>query len=111
MSDKQHDGYRPKAFGMDVYFATTEEGSDHWRDMGGAFALLLQEQDPELKRKHVGASTGFTHLIRLAIKWLPEPAATELQRKYLIVRQIRLDKEETEKALHNPSQTPADPTT
>ena len=87
--DLQHQEYRPEFLGLPVYFGSSKEGSAYWKDINYAFALVMREHDPELMKRRVGAATGVVLLTRFAIKWLPEPYATELQQKYLIVRQKR----------------------
>ena len=87
--DRQHQEYRPEFLGLPVYFGSSKEGSAFWKDTCYAWALVMREHDAELMKKRVGAATGVVLLTRLAIKWLPEPYASELQAKYLIVRQKR----------------------
>ena len=87
--DRQHKEYHINLMGLPVYFASSREGSVYWRDMCHAYALVMRDHDPELMKKRVGAGTGVILLTRLAIEWLPEPWKTELQKKYLMVRQKR----------------------
>ena len=87
--DRQHKEYHPHILGLPVYFGATKEGSAYWQDMNYAWALVMRDHDPELKRVRIGAATGVVLLTRLAIEWLPEPYASELQAKYLILRQKR----------------------
>lgn len=87
--DLQHQEYHPHILGLPVYFGTSKEGSAYWQDMCHAFALVMRDHDAELLRVRIGAATGVVLLTRLAIKWLPEPYAAELQAKYLILRQKR----------------------
>ncbi len=83
--DRQHGEYHVNLLGLPVYPASSPEGSVYWRDMWHAFALVMRDHDPELMRKRVGAGTGAILLTRLALKWLPEPFASETQRQYLIL--------------------------
>ena len=87
--DTQHKEYRPEILGLPVYYGTTTEGSAYWQDMTFAWALVMRKHDPELMKRRVGAATGVVLLTRLAIKWLPQPYKSELQREYLILRQKR----------------------
>lgn len=50
--------------------------------MSHAFAIVMQNHDPELFKHRIGASTGIVHLSRLALKWMPEPWASEIQHEY-----------------------------
>ena len=87
--DRQHKEYHPILLGLHVYYGASEEGSVYWRDMLMAMTLVMRDHDPKLERQKIGASTGAVHLTRLALKWLPEPWKTEVQDKYLILRQKR----------------------
>jgi hypothetical protein len=96
--DRQHKEYHINLMGLPVYFASSREGSVYWRDMCWAWALVMRDHDAELLRKRVGSGTGVILLSRLAVKWMPEPWKTELDKKYLMVRQIRQNKEAIEAA-------------
>lgn len=83
--DRQHEEYNAEILGLRVYFGSAREGSAWWRDMNHAFALTMRDHDPELAKQRVGAATGVVLLTRLALKWLPEPYASETQRHYRIL--------------------------
>ena len=87
--DKQHKEYRPELLGLPVYYGTSKEGSAYWKDMLFAFALVMRTHDPDLEKVKVGAATGAILLTRLALKWLPEPYASETQAHYLRLLRIR----------------------
>ena len=87
--DKQHKEYHINMMGLPVYFASSKEGATYWKDMLHAFALTMRGYDPELMSKRVGAGTGAILLTRLALKWLPEPYASETQAHYLRLLRIR----------------------
>ena len=106
--DAQHKEYHIHLLGLPVYFASSKEGSVYWRDMCHAFALVMREHDPELKRQRVGAGTGIILLTRLALKWLPEPFASETHDQYMILTAKRRASDEIDaQAAQDATSTPA----